>query len=100
MNSSYLLKHQRAHMGERPYNCLECGKHFSNFSYLISHRRIHTGERPYKCPDCGKSFSSDLISHRRIHTGERPYKCSVWKELQPEIKPHHTSENPHGSKTL
>ncbi|XP_066886727.1 zinc finger protein 239-like [Kogia breviceps] len=64
--------------GEKPYECLERGKRFSDRSNVITHRRIRTGERPYKCGECGESFSqsSNLIIHQRIHTGEKPYGCA------------------------
>ncbi|XP_053857751.1 zinc finger protein 391-like [Vidua macroura] len=73
--SSELLVHEQLHDGEKPYECLECGKSFS--SDLLCHQRIHTEERPFRCPDCGKSFkrNSHLIRHRHIHTGERPCEC-------------------------
>ncbi|KAF6080229.1 zinc finger protein 577 [Phyllostomus discolor] len=73
-----LIRHQKTERGEKPHGCSECGKTFMRKIQLIEHQRTHTGERPHECKECGKAFArkSQLMVHQRTHTGEKPYVCS------------------------
>ncbi|XP_068135935.1 zinc finger protein 544-like isoform X5 [Hyperolius riggenbachi] len=75
---SRFLRHQIGHTGGRPYHCRHCIKTFRQPYELMVHQRVHTGEKPYQCMVCGKKFikNSILKVHQRIHTGERPYQCT------------------------
>ncbi|EFB14461.1 hypothetical protein PANDA_014172, partial [Ailuropoda melanoleuca] len=72
---TYLIRYQRKHdyVGERAYQCCDCGKAFSRSSHLIQHYRIHAQERPYQCQLCGKCFSrpSYLTQHYQLHSQEK-----------------------------
>ncbi|PIO13151.1 hypothetical protein AB205_0202420, partial [Aquarana catesbeiana] len=79
-----LLAHQKTHIRERPYSCLECGKSFTKKRTLLTHQKIHMRERftresvPIHVHSAGNLLikKNHLVLHQKIHTGERPYLCS------------------------
>lgn len=88
---------------EKPFECSDCGKRFSQHCMFKIHQRIHTGERPYKCSQCGLSFRwrRNLIAHQSSHPGENPLQCSMCDETfisEASLKKHQDAF--HSGKTL
>ena len=70
---STLVKHQRIHKGERPYQCRVCGQAFVQSSNRKRHMLVHTGEKPFNCDECDKTFTtaSNLKIHKETHKSEQ-----------------------------
>ncbi|XP_031805013.1 zinc finger protein 568-like [Sarcophilus harrisii] len=73
-----VIVHQRIHTGEKTHACYQCGKAFKRMESLTAHQRIHTGQEPYESYQCGKGVidSRSLILHQAFHIGEKPYECN------------------------
>ncbi|XP_048344733.1 uncharacterized protein LOC125428535 [Sphaerodactylus townsendi] len=98
-----MTRHQANHVGERPYQCPDCGRRFSCRISLENHQGLHTEGRPYECTHCGKWFRhrTTLGKHQKLHTGERAHKCVVCGKLfisNAALRTHqriHTGEKPY-----
>ncbi|KAG0010780.1 zinc-finger protein [Podila clonocystis] len=100
------MRHIQTHTGDKPFQCSECSKRFSEANIMAQHMRTHTGEKPFKCPEpgCGRQFSISgaLTIHKRVHTGEKPFKCrfegcNKWFAESSNLTKHlriHTGEKP------
>ena len=69
--------------GERPYQCLYCGRNFTEHSSLRKHKLTHTGEKPHVCEICGKKFSQSgsRNTHQKRHAEQKNPPIKIVNQL-------------------
>lgn len=91
---AHLSVHQRTHIGDKPFECNECGNSFREKSTMHGHQRTHPEQKPYVCSDCRRAFflKLSLSAHQRTHAGEKT-DGFMWESHLPEVISNVASES-------
>lgn len=93
---SYKIHRSTVHVGEKKFQCNECGRKFRHQETLVSHARQHSDEK-YKCEDCDKEykFRKELLDHMNVHSGEKLYLCDTCPAKFPTKKQFYNHKESH-----
>ncbi len=62
--------------GEKPFSCLECGRHFGSKNAVRRHEKLHSGKKSYKCGVCAQ-HGTDYATVQRANMKVTVWKCKV-----------------------
>ncbi|KNZ55941.1 uncharacterized protein VP01_253g11 [Puccinia sorghi] len=81
------------------YICDMCGESFTRRYNLRGHQRAHKGEKPFECgyPGCNSRFARahDQKRHYKLHLGVKDYSCPVCRKTfirHDALQRHHKSD--------